>query len=77
MTRRREWISQEIVRCCDTVALLTCDEVTDIRRRADAGEFDEMQFTTSLGDIANAQAGAKPATIEVIDALPPSQTQEA
>ena len=40
VTAVRRTIAEEIVRRVDTVTLLTCEEVTDIYRRADAGEFD-------------------------------------
>jgi len=45
MTQSREGrltIAEEIVRRCDTVTLLRCEEVEDIRRRALAGEFDDI-----------------------------------
>ncbi len=42
LTREREHIADEIVRRCDTVTLLTVEEVVDIRRRADTGEFDTI-----------------------------------
>lgn len=35
-------IAEEIVRRIDTVTLCNCDEVTDIRQRAVAGEFDDI-----------------------------------
>ena len=35
-------IADEIVRRADTVTLLTCEEVEDIRRRAHNGEFDDI-----------------------------------
>jgi len=35
-------IAEEIVRRADTVTLLTCEEVFDIRARALAGEFDDI-----------------------------------
>lgn len=38
--RWRLQMAEAIVRCVDTVTLLRCDEVEDIRRRALAGEFD-------------------------------------
>lgn len=40
-TAERIRLAEEIVRRCDTVALLKCEEVSDIRARALAGEFDE------------------------------------
>jgi hypothetical protein len=39
---QRQSIAEEIVRRVDTVTLCTCAEVTDIYRRAQAGEFDEI-----------------------------------
>jgi hypothetical protein len=33
--------AEELIRAADTVTLLTCAEVTELYRRADAGEFDE------------------------------------
>jgi hypothetical protein len=38
---RRIAYADEIVRRADTVTLLRCDEVVDLRRRALTGEFDE------------------------------------
>jgi len=49
-TAERVRLADEIVRRCDTVALLRCEEVSDIRARALAGEFDDQGgevFTTS------------------------------
>lgn len=39
-TDARLAIAEEIVRRVDTVTLLKCEEVTEIRHRALAGEFD-------------------------------------
>lgn len=41
-TRTRLDIAEEIIRRCDTISLLTVDEVRDIRRRALAGELDDI-----------------------------------
>lgn len=41
-TAERVRLADEIVRRCDTVALLRCEEVSDIRARALAGEFDDQ-----------------------------------
>ena len=41
-TVERLRLADEIVRRCDTVALLRCEEVSDIRTRALAGEFDDQ-----------------------------------
>lgn len=38
--KSRAWIAEDIIRRVDTVTLLKCEEVDDIRRRAAAGEFD-------------------------------------
>ncbi len=40
--QRRLCIAEEIIRRVDTVTLMTCEEVEDIRKRALAGEFDDM-----------------------------------
>lgn len=39
--RQRLQLADEIVRRVDTVTLLKCEEVTDIRMRSLAGEFDQ------------------------------------
>jgi hypothetical protein len=41
-TVERLRLAEEIVRRVDTVALLRCEEVADIRARALAGEFDSQ-----------------------------------
>ena len=38
----RQRIADEIVRRCDTVVLLTCEEVRDIWSRAQQGDFDDI-----------------------------------
>ena len=38
----RDEIVEEIIRRADTVAILTADEIIDIRRRAATGEFDTI-----------------------------------
>lgn len=40
-TKLREAIAEDIIRRADTVSILTCAEVSDIKRRAEAGEFDD------------------------------------
>lgn len=37
---RRYLYAEHLIACADTVTLLTVEEVTDIRKRALAGEFD-------------------------------------
>lgn len=41
---QRLQFADEIIRRIDTVTLLTCEEVTEIRRRALSGEFDGMSL---------------------------------
>ncbi len=41
----RRAIANEIIRRVDTVTLCTCDEVTNIQARAQAGEFDDFWET--------------------------------
>lgn len=41
-TVERLRLADEIVRRCDTVAILRCEEVLDIRIRALAGDFDDQ-----------------------------------
>ncbi len=41
-------IADEIVKRIDTVTLLRCEEVTDIRQRAISGEFDSFNDQEAL-----------------------------
>ena len=45
-------IAAEIIRCRDTVTLLTIKEVRDIYRRAESGEFDDL-FSLEEEESAN------------------------
>ena len=41
-TRQRLDIAAEIISACDTVTILTGDEVRDIYKRAEIGDFDDV-----------------------------------
>jgi hypothetical protein len=44
VTPQQRWeIAEYLIRCADTVTLLTCAEVSDIHQRAQAGELDDVQ----------------------------------